>query len=485
MRPTVRYLENELIIRIIDEAVDVLCKAGVQIPNDDARTLLHDHGATVDTSSDRVYFTNSIIEKALGTIRGDFTLYDSEGNQTHDFGGNRVHFTPGSAALLYLDHQTQEARSPVTADYIRYAKVVSQLPHIAAQSTAMIPADVHTDISDSYRLFLSLLYCKKPVVTGVFRSKSFQVMKDFQVAISGGEEALRQKPLTMFTCCPTTPLKWEGAAIENLLDCAASGIPVELVSMPMAGFISPVTVVGTLVQHTAEVLSGLVIAQLAAPGTALIWGSSASQFDIRHETAPLGAAENMILDCGINEIGTYLGLPTQAYIGLSDAKLLDAQAGLETAMGATMAVLAGINSISGPGMMDNENCHSIEKLIVDNEIAGMALRLTENVQPKDDLPTLPLIEELLRDDHLLISDHSLKYQPEHVHYPGPVIERANRMRWLENGATTLGQRANDEVNRLVDDYTPHSLSEDIRQELTALMEHAARQTGMDRLPERA
>ena len=85
----------------------------------------------------------------------------------------------------------------------------------------------------------------------------------------------------------------------------------------------------------------------------------------------MGSIATMMVECAYNEIGKYLGLPTQAYIGLSDSKLLDAQAGLESSMGANLAALAGINNVSGPGMLDFENCFSLEKLVVDNEIYGM------------------------------------------------------------------------------------------------------------------
>ena len=109
--------------------------------------------------------------------------------------------------------------------------------------------------------------------------------------------------------------------------------------MPLAGFMAPVTLTGSLIQHTAETLSGLAISQLARPGTPVLYGGSPAEFDIRYETTPMGAAGTMMMDCAYNEIGKHLGLPTQAYIGLSDAKQLDAQAGMETSMGATLAGL--------------------------------------------------------------------------------------------------------------------------------------------------
>ena len=485
MRPTLRLLDADLIRRIVTEARDILGALGVEIHNPAALDLLGTHGARVDTNTARAFLNDTIIDRAIESAPSGFRLYDVLGAETHHFGDDRVYFTPGSAAINILDGETGAIRPPTTADYIRYVKVVSGLPHIASQSTAFIPADVPSGISDSYRLFLSLLYGRKPVVTGAFTIEAFEVMKDLQVAVRRTERALAEKPLAVFSCCPTAPIKWSDVTSQNVLDCARYAIPVEFVSMPLAGFMSPVTLVGSLVQHTAETLSGLVISQLARPGAPVLWGGSPAIFDIRYETTPMGAIETMMMDCAYSEIGHSLGLPTQAYISLSDAKQLDAQAGLETGIGATLAALSGINSISGPGMLDFESCQSLEKLVVDNEICGMTARLIRGIEPRDDFPSRPIFEELLREKHLLISRHTRRHLREEIVMPGPVIDRANHARWLEDGALTLGTRARREVDRLIAAYQPSGLGTDVTGDLTRIMQAAARRHGMDALPERA
>lgn len=484
MRPTMKFLDENLIKQIISEATHILCSLGVEIHNQGILSMLSDHGAKVDMDKFHVILTEEVVAEALKTAPVSFKLYDVNGNETHEFVGNNVYFTPGSAAIYTLDYHTKQSRKPATEDYVDYAKVVSQLEHIASQSTALIPSDVHEKISDSYRLFLSLLYCEKPVVTGTFTVESFTVMKDFQVAVRGTEEALKEKPLTILSCCPTSPLKWSDITSQNVVDCARYSIPVEFVAMPLSGFMAPVTLTGTLVQHTAETLSGIVISQLTNPGTPILYGGSPAIFDVRYETTPMGAIETMMIDCAYNEIGKYLGLPTQAYISLSDAKQLDAQAGLESGMGAALAGLSGINNISGPGMIDFESCQSLEKLILDNEICGMTFRLIEGIEPKEDFPSLPLFEELLKEQHLLISKHTRRYLKKEHFFPGRVIDRANRSRWREEGAITLEERAHHEVEKLLGTYTPSGLSDDTKKELTKLMYAEARRFGQSTLPGR-
>jgi trimethylamine--corrinoid protein Co-methyltransferase len=484
MRPKLRFLEDELIDRIVDEARTVLAEIGIEVQDPEAKGLLADHGGLVDAADGRVRITGEMVDRAVAAAPSSFELFDVLGQRTHDFSGAEVHFTPASSATLILDEVSGEARAPVTSDYLKYAKVVAGLPGLHAQSTAFIPSDVDERISDAYRLFLSLSICEKPVVTGAFSAEGFEVMRDLLLAVRGTEQALAKQPLAIFTCCPTSPLKWTHDGSANLMDCARAVIPVEIVPVPLSGFMAPVTMVGTLVQHTAEVLSGVVLGQLTRPGTPMLFGGCPAIFDIRFETAPMGAVESMMIACGAAEIGRRLGIPTQGYLGLSDAKVPDVQAGLETSMGTTLAALSVFDNVSGPGMLDFINCHSTAKMVVDHEICAMADRLRRGMEPRDDFPSVPLIKELLGEGHLMISDHTMSHLREEIDFPGPVIDRAARPRWVEEGRSTLRERATAEVERLVTDYTPSRLSESAQRDLVDRMTVAARKCGMDTLPDR-
>jgi trimethylamine--corrinoid protein Co-methyltransferase len=169
---------------------------------------------------------------------------------------------------------------------------------------------------------------------------------------------------------------------------------------------------------------------------------------------------------------------------MSDSKLLDAQAGLETGMGAALGALTGANNIAGPGILDFINSLSLEKLVVDNEICGMTFRLLEGIQPREDFPSQPLFEEFLREKHLIIADHTRKHLRDEIYFPGPTIDRANRARWQERGAITLGEHASSEVERLVLEAEPTRLDDGVQTQLIERMEDAARSAGMDALPQR-
>jgi trimethylamine--corrinoid protein Co-methyltransferase len=347
----------------------------------------------------------------------------------------------------------------------------------------MIPTDVPKDITDRYRLFLVLRNSSKPVVTGTFTLDGFDVMNEMLLAIRGSKEALKERPLAIFDVCPSPPLKWSNLTCHDLIECAKAGIPAEFISMPMTGASAPVTLAGAVVQHTAETLSGVVIGQLAQPGAPLIYGGSPTAFDMRKGTPPMGAIETMMIDCAYVQIGKHLGVPTQAYMGLSDAKLPDSQAGLESGIGAILAALGGVDLVAGPGMLTFESCQSPEKLVIDNEICGMAKRLIEGINPRTDRLAEDLFHgDIYQGDHFLTSPTTMKWFRKEFFQPGSVIDRDDKDVWIQKGATTAEDKAHQEVKRILASHTPLPLSGEIDRELMRIMEQDAKKYGLERLP---
>ena len=482
MHPKLRFLDDALVGRILDDAHQLLGRLGVEVHNDEAKELLLAGGARIDQAAKRVLLPERVVAAALGSAPRLVRLFDVLGEPTHMLGGDAVYFTPGSAAIHVLDEATGVVRPPATADYVRHAKLVSRLPHLAAQSTALIPNDVPERIADSWRLFLSLLLCEKPVVTGAFSAAGFGVMHDLQLAVRGTAEALRRKPLCLFSCCPTAPLQWSYDTSQNLIDCARAGVPIELISMPLAGFVAPVTLVGSVVQHAAETLSGVVLSQLASPGAPVVWGGSPAIFDVRHETTPMGAIETMMLDCANSEVGKSPGLPTQGYIALSDAKRIDAQAGLETGTGARCSRGSPASTASRArgcwpsraARASRSSCSTTRSAPWSPGCAAASSRARTRWPP--------VFQELLREGQVLIAEHTRRHLADEIHAPSPVIDRASLARWREDGSETLAARAGREVERLLSLWAPSRLDQDAKRSLRERMEGAAAGAGMPALP---
>ena len=479
-RPKLDMLSQSFIDQIVSEALDVLGKTGVFIENDEALRLLKDAGC--ECKGQTALFKENLVEESLKTTPHSIKVYDRSGDLAMTLEGDAVHFDPGSGALTILDPVTLEERKPVTRDLIRFAILTDALPNIAAQSTEMISTDVPEAMQDRYRLYIGLQFSKKPVVTGTFNLKSFEIMKDMLVAVRGSEKAMREKPLAIFDCCPSPPLKWSHLTCQDLIDASKAGIPAELISMPLTGATAPVTLAGALVQLTAENLSGIVIHQLAHPGSPIIFGGSPAAFDMRKGTTPMGAVETMMINAAHVQIGKHLRLPTHSYMGLSDAKIVDGQAGLETGMGALVAALAGANAISGPGMLNFESCQSLEKLVLDNEICGMALRMVRGIEARGDQLGGDLYGDIYDGAHFFTSKETLRWFREELYQAGSVIDRDTYDAWMSQGKKSAWDRACGEVERVVSSHTVEPLSDDSLKALMSIMKDDAHRMGIDLPP---
>ncbi|HEX9638007.1 MAG TPA: trimethylamine methyltransferase family protein [Acidobacteriota bacterium] len=480
--PRVKLLDRAMITRIIDEAFEILAKVGDMIENEEALELLGDHGAQVDLAAQRAHIPRDLVERALKSAPKQFKLWDLTGKQAVTVGGDHVLYDPGSAALNVLESDTLQVRRAVGRDYARLARLVEQLPHLRLNSTALVCSDVPVEISDSYRLFLAVQHCRKPLVTGLFRTDGFDVMHKLMVAVRGSEAALRKKPFAVYDACPSPPLRWSELTTHSLLRCAAAGVPSNIIAMPLTGATGPITLLGSVAQHTAENLCGLVLTQLANPGSPAIYGGAPCAFDMRRGTTPMGAIETVMLDLAYNEIGKALGLPVHSYIGLSDSKLVDTQAGYETGIGILFAALARINVVSGAGILDYITCQSLEKLVIDNELCGMAYRLLEGMVQRTPTLAIEALTEVMEEGHFMAHPTTLEFFRKEFLFPGPVVDRTPTATGEEEQRTADFVRAREQVELLLD-KDGFALPADTVRELESIMLDAARRCGLDRLPE--
>jgi len=477
--PRIRFLSRSDVETIHSASLEVLEKTGVMVKNPDAVKLLKDVGCRVE--SQVVQIPTSVVEACLKTAPSSIALHMRDGNGSFQVGGDRVVYNPGSAAIYYIDRDSGEMRRALSQDLIELVRLVDALDHIHAQSTAMVPADVPDAISDLYRLYIILKNSSKPIVTGAFTKEGLLDMKRMLEVVVGSAEELARAPRAIFDCCPSSPLMWSDVTCQNLIDCARYGIPSEIIPAPQMGATSPVSIAGTLVQSNAEFLSGVVISQTVEPGVPVIYGGSPVAFDMRYCTSRLGAVEAMIAACSVAEIGKHYGVPTQAFLGLSDSKAVDAQSGFESGLGIFLAALAGVNIVSGPGMLACENCQSLEKLVIDNEICGMAYRLIEGVSFEDLALATDVIASVGPGGHFLAEKHTRENLRKEQHMPSDVVCRLTPDSWRRSGSREIVDRAKEMVDRLLTEHVPAPLPTDAEERLDQSLEEILKRHGLPSL----
>jgi len=455
MRPQLTVLSDDLIVRILDEAKRIMSETGMEIRGEKMRQRLLDHGLKTDATGKRILFTPDDVDTAIANAPESFTLFNRDGDPYAEIGGNNVHFVPGSSGLKILDHRTGETRLTDSKDFIEYARLCDGLDHIAYLATAFSTnKDIESQVSDAWRLYMTLTTSKKPVVTGAFGEDGVPRMVDMLQMFRNDRADLIKRPMSIFTITATGNFRYGEDSCQNLLDCVDAGVPVEIVPVTLMGLIAPVTLVGALVFHCVDVLTGLTMAQIVRPGAPVLFGGAPATFHMQAASSPMAAIEAQHLNVAYVQIAKSMNLPTQAYMALSDGKLLDAQAGGETFSSALLAAVAGVNSVSGPGMLDFLLTFSLPKLVFDNEVCGQALHFVREIKPLDDLPTQDLVDQLMREDHLITAPHTIEHWPSELYLTDSVIDRLNRETWEEGGSMQLYERACAEVEARLAKYQP-------------------------------
>ena len=484
MRPSLNVLSPELIERIVDEAKRILAEVGMEVRGPEMRRRLLEAGLPTNAAGDRVLFPRDVVERAIASAPRSFILHDRDGRPHADIGGDRVHFVPGSSGLKMLDHRTGETRLANSTDFVEFVRLGDGLPHIAYLATAFSTNDdIEPQVSDAWRLYMALANSKKPIVSGAFTEHGVPRMVELMALFRRDHDDLVARPMSIFTITATGNFRYSEDSCQNLIDCVEAGIPVEIVPVTLMGLIAPVTIVGATVFHTVDVLAGITMAQVIRPGAPVLFGGAPATFHMKIASSPMAAIEALHLDVAYVAVAKSLGLPTQSYMALSDAKIVDAQAGAETFASALLAALAGVNSVSGPGMLDFLLVFSLPKLVFDDETCGQALHFVREAHPLGDLPANDLIDQLMADQHLIMAPHTLAHWPEELYLPNPVIERDNRENWTKAGAPDTYQRALAETERRLAAYRPIETDESIVAEMQRIIRSGfEEQTALPDLP---
>jgi trimethylamine--corrinoid protein Co-methyltransferase len=329
--------------------------------------------------------------------------------------------------------------------------------------------DIEPQVSDAWRLYMSLVNSKRPVASGAFSEDGIPRLVSLLRMFRESDAELASKPMSVFTITATGNFRFGEDSCQNLLDCVDAGIPVEIVPVTLMGLIAPVTLVGALVFHCVDVLTGLTMAQVLRPGHPVLFGGAPATFHMKAASSPMAAIEAQHLDVAYVAIAKYLGLPSQAYMALSDGKELDAQAGGESFSSALLAALAGVNSVAGPGMLDFVLTFSLPKLVFDNEVCGQALHFCRDIEPLDDLPSQELVDHLMHEGHLITAQQTLDHWPQELYLTDPVIDRTTRDTSDDTKLPGLVERACQQVENRLAAYTPFETDPAIDEAMRAVI----------------
>ncbi len=466
-RPIFKILTEDDIKSIHYATLEVLQKTGVKVMAPEAVRLLHDHGCRVE--GNRVYIPPYIVEGSIKKAPKRFRLYNREGHPAFEVGGRASHFGTGPTTPNVLDIRTGKRRPTQIKDIVDAARVCDALKNIEWIMPLGSAQDVPAEVADVYEFEAAVLNTDKPIA---FICSDGQGVKDviqMAAAARGDMESLIKKPFIVSFPEPICPLVHPKEAVEEILAASGAGIPLYYFPSPMTGATSPVTLAGTIVLAMADALTGLVIAQLNNPGTPVGLGLAPNIMEMFTGSICCGPPEFSLGIAAHAEVLQYYDLPSWGTAGLSDSKIVDEQAAVESTFSCMLNALAGLNMIHDTGYIEIGMTGSIDMVVLTDEIINMVRRVLGGVEINPDTLATQVIDAVGPGGNFLEEDHTVRYcRVETTQMP--LMDRQNYDHWKENGGLTLGERVNARSRELLDNHKPLPVSDDKRKEITALKE---------------
>jgi trimethylamine---corrinoid protein Co-methyltransferase len=456
--------ENDL-KEIHEATVYLMENVGIKVHNQTALKIYADNGANVDFDKKIVKISRAMLEYCIDSSPSRITLCGREEKNDLILEGTNVYLGTGGTVLNTLDLDTGKRRLTEVRDVAGYAKMTDALDNIAFFVINCYPNDVATENVDVNRFYHAMANTSKHVMGGIYTMDGLLSVIRMAEDIAGSPEKLRERPFVSFITLMMSPLVMEVTYTDFLIEASRRGLPVTTPSEPLAGATGPVTLAGTITINNVESLGGMVLSQLINKGNPTLYGTTSSIIDMKMGTYMAGNIESALINAGCAQMAQYYKIPLYATGGMSDSKVVDAQAGYESAATAMVVALSGANYIHDAfGLLEFCTTLSYEKMVVDNESVGMALRAVRGVEVNKETIAADVIAEVGPGGHFLAHRHTAKNVRKEFFFP-KVSDRQPRKAWEDAGSLDAAQRAHTEARRILTEYKPLGFSEDVEKYL--------------------
>lgn len=455
-----RLLTQEQVERIHEASLEILENVGLLVRNQRARDILRNHGAIVDSETLVVKFPRQIVEQYRRDFPPTFSFMARDPAYDRVIPDHSPLILTGSSAPNIIDPVTGYERRATSEDLARISHLINALPGYDVFSISTLADDAPPGQFSLSRFYPSIKNTVKPVRANTPPEEA-QDMLQLVYMIAGGESAFRDHPFVTFHYCPVvSPLTMDFDSTEDLIFFKEQGLPSYFSIVPNAGLTSPLTMVGTLAQNNAEFLAAAVLSQMIDPGSELIYSTLPTVADMRTGAYSPGAIETGILHMGCAQMAHYYDVPSGGYIGLTNAKINDAQSGYETGMSVTAGLLGGVDIFNMGGLLDALMAFDFAKAVIDNDIALMLKRIRRGFEFSEENLAIDLIKEIGPAGMFADSEHTLERMRTTM-YLSNLADRDPRQQWQERGSLDTQARALARVKEILTRDNPAVFSPDV------------------------
>ncbi len=432
-------LTQEQVEKIHDASLEILEEVGLKVRFEPARELFKEHGCSVE--EERVKFPRKVVETYRKLVPSSFTFHARDPKFDKTIPQDSPVIVTASSAPDIIDPITGHERRAESSDIARIAHLINELPGYDVFSISTLADDAPPDQFTISRLYPALKYCLKPIRATTTNMKDTLDMMKMAYLVAGGEEAYKEHPFLTHHYCPVvSPLTMDHLSTENVMFFAKQGLPVYPTIVPNAGLTSPMSMAGTLAQGNAEFLAALMLMQMTKEGTPTIYATLGTVADMRSGAYTSGAIECGMLHMAFAQMAHFYNVPCGGYIGLTNSKLNDAQAGYETGMSGVAGLLAGMDMFNIGGLIDALKTFDFAKAVIDDEIAQMMKRMKRGISFQEDDLALDLIKEIGPGGSFITAKHTIsRMKTEAV--MTKIADRDARTIWEKKGATDTHAKA--------------------------------------------
>ena len=430
--------------------VEILSEVGVSIASEKSCGLMERAGARVDHSTGIVKIPEDLLRESIrSATRSPLDLYDRNGDSFIRLEGKRTYNVSGFDATYVLSDSG--VRQPCTKSEVGdFAKLADALPNIHVVGTEAIPQDVPQRSAELHGVEAVLCNTKKHCLIAPSDGEVARAVFKMVRAATRREDIASKPPITSMAS-PTSPLRWERNAVESLLESASAGVPVHIISQPIAGITAPMSLAGVLLLQNVEELTGVVMTQLVRPGTHVIYGFVPTILDMREASSIIASPEGSIMRMASCQVARHYGLASLSAGPDSDSHVHDEQTAWEKAATGLSIYLGGADLMLNPGMFSSGMIATFEQLVIDNEILGYLERVVRGMQVNEETLAVDLVRKVGHGGQFLKEPHTLREFRSQLWMPD-ISCRSAFGRWLNRGGHDVVATAKKKAEEILQSH---------------------------------
>ena len=455
------YLSDAEISQVHEASLEILEQTGLLVRNEKARKRFAEHGCKIDHTTEIVRFPPAVVEAFRAMIPSTITLRGRDPKYDLTLPRKLPVIATASSAPDIVDPVSGVTRRARSDDIARIAHLVNQLAGIDLFSISTLADDAPKDQFSLSRFYPALKNCVKPCRTSVYDQREAEQVLKLGELIAGSKQAYWQRPFINFGYCSiVSPLTMDFDSTEMLMFFAENDITAYGTVAPMGGLSTPMSLAGMLTLMNAEWLAAATLAQMSKPGTAQIYNFLPVFADMRDGAYAPGAIEIGMINSAVCQMARFYNVPSGGYLGLTNSKINDAQAGFEKGMSPLMGALSGVDFIVMGGLLDALMSFDFAQAVIDNEIALMIKRVRDGFGFSDDSVSLQEIKDtgpagmFAANPATLDRMHTATFMPE-------MADRKLREQWQLDGASDIRQRALNRARSILCEPNPAALSANV------------------------